>query len=883
MTSKAELASGDLEAMAARIAHFAEEMHHAAGRLEVPDAARPGRRERPRVGTRSVADFLAAAPHASTSSRCPGRPHGGRRPERRLHRVRRRVPGAPRTARRLIPMRSTDAWVGRRRRGWMPVMTVRGTPVARREDRALLPAAACSSPTWTGAWPGRCTSPTSPRRWRTPGSGASTSAPPGPRPAWWTSWSPPISRATGRSSPRWDRSRWPTRSSTPAMRRPAPRHRAGPLRRGADRRGRGHRRLPGGRRGRARRGRLRAAPGRGRPGGGAGRGRPAALRRQRGRQPGRPPRGARPAGRLRRLRGDGAAAIVNNRLAACPLETRVAVAPGRTAGSCTTRRGREPIRCDARAPAAGPRPRPAAAPAGGRGHGRHRPGTARPTPPSPPRPRTGDLARARCGPSGATTRPRSSRGRPPGAAGRRLRPGPRPRSTAFDPDVVLDLGRRPVRELPRGPRPALRARSPTATSRPDRGRRRPSGRTCWGEAPDDHAHGPGPPRRRPLAGRGSCSSDGSTSPTPTGPCHHPSLPHAFLNTVLSLDYQRGGFPWPVVAMPINCTAVGSIRARGGLAPLRRWTSTRPAVALARAAHGRGRRRRPGAWRASPWRVALVASSSWSHAFLTDHTWRLRPDTPADRRLYEALVGGDVAALGVDDRRPRSSTPARRRCSTGSAPRARSGPVGARRPAARAVETWCFNSNTVVRRSGPAVSAGAPSAPRLAPAGLSGRSPRPPWSWRRGGPPPPARPRRRPAGPAAAGGRRRRPARTARKRKVDERFAGPVPAAQLGQRDGLQRAVHHQAGVALDPGGVGAVVVDPVRVVGEGREAEQQPRVDGQLLLPAPLGLAGPPPSPPPGPRRRPGSPAWARSAPGRRCPAPRPGPGSRRSRARGGP
>ena len=50
-----------------------------------------------------------------------------------------------------------------------------------------------------------------------------------------------------------------------------------------------------------------------------------------------------------------------------------------------------------------------------------------------------------------------------------------------------------------------------------------------------------------------------------------------------------------------------------------------------------------ALRASPWRVSIVASSSWSHAFLTDHTWRLRPDTSADRRLYDALVGGDYAA------------------------------------------------------------------------------------------------------------------------------------------------------------------------------------------------------------------------------------------------
>jgi hypothetical protein len=40
------------------------------------------------------------------------------------------------------------------------------------------------------------------------------------------------------------------------------------------------------------------------------------------------------------------------------------------------------------------------------------------------------------------------------------------------------------------------------------------------------------------------------------------------------------------------------------------------------------------------RVALVASSSWSHAFLNDKDWHLRPDTVADLRLYEAFTRGD---------------------------------------------------------------------------------------------------------------------------------------------------------------------------------------------------------------------------------------------------
>ena len=46
---------------------------------------------------------------------------------------------------------------------------------------------------------------------------------------------------------------------------------------------------------------------------------------------------------------------------------------------------------------------------------------------------------------------------------------------------------------------------------------------------------------------------------------------------------------------------------------------------------------------SPWRVALLASSGWSHAFLTEKNHFLWPDTPADAALYEALRAGDYAA------------------------------------------------------------------------------------------------------------------------------------------------------------------------------------------------------------------------------------------------
>jgi hypothetical protein len=42
---------------------------------------------------------------------------------------------------------------------------------------------------------------------------------------------------------------------------------------------------------------------------------------------------------------------------------------------------------------------------------------------------------------------------------------------------------------------------------------------------------------------------------------------------------------------------------------------------------------------NPYRVALIASSSWSHAFLHDKAWRLYPDVESDRALYEALQSG----------------------------------------------------------------------------------------------------------------------------------------------------------------------------------------------------------------------------------------------------
>jgi hypothetical protein len=47
------------------------------------------------------------------------------------------------------------------------------------------------------------------------------------------------------------------------------------------------------------------------------------------------------------------------------------------------------------------------------------------------------------------------------------------------------------------------------------------------------------------------------------------------------------------------------------------------------------------FRDSPWRVAIIGSSSWSHASLTPKHNRLYPDLPADRKRLEDLKSGNV--------------------------------------------------------------------------------------------------------------------------------------------------------------------------------------------------------------------------------------------------
>ncbi|MFC4311504.1 extradiol ring-cleavage dioxygenase [Steroidobacter flavus] len=124
------------------------------------------------------------------------------------------------------------------------------------------------------------------------------------------------------------------------------------------------------------------------------------------------------------------------------------------------------------------------------------------------------------------------------------------------------------------------------------------------------------------------------------PLHHEGLPHAFLNSILYLDYDRRGFPYPVVPFQVNCYGRSVISYRGFISRLAdRGRELDPPSPSPKRIFKLGAEVAR-IFRDSPYRVALVASSSWSHAFLNDQTYRMQPDVALDKRMYEALTRSD---------------------------------------------------------------------------------------------------------------------------------------------------------------------------------------------------------------------------------------------------
>lgn len=125
------------------------------------------------------------------------------------------------------------------------------------------------------------------------------------------------------------------------------------------------------------------------------------------------------------------------------------------------------------------------------------------------------------------------------------------------------------------------------------------------------------------------------------PLHH-SLGHAFANAILYLDYDRKGFKYPILPVSINCYGRHVICQKGGLPRFDQVLTDEdldPPAPTPKRLFDLGAATAK-ALQASPWRVALLASSGWSHAFLTAKNHYLYPDTAADQAMYEALRRGD---------------------------------------------------------------------------------------------------------------------------------------------------------------------------------------------------------------------------------------------------
>lgn len=124
------------------------------------------------------------------------------------------------------------------------------------------------------------------------------------------------------------------------------------------------------------------------------------------------------------------------------------------------------------------------------------------------------------------------------------------------------------------------------------------------------------------------------------------LGHAFANTLLFLDHRRKGWPYPVLPFAINSYGSALIRAKGGLVEAENSQSV-------------GHERDPQAptpkrcfelgqavariLAPSPWRIALVASASFSHAFLTEKHYGFYPDLESDQARFAELEAGNYTA------------------------------------------------------------------------------------------------------------------------------------------------------------------------------------------------------------------------------------------------
>ena len=130
------------------------------------------------------------------------------------------------------------------------------------------------------------------------------------------------------------------------------------------------------------------------------------------------------------------------------------------------------------------------------------------------------------------------------------------------------------------------------------------------------------------------------------------LTHAFANALVFLDWERHGWTYPIVPISVNCYGTGVIHTRGGMAQLfdtrtdedkdRYLDFPSPAGPTPRSCFALGATLRE-VLDAKDGRYVVMASSGWSHAFLTaKHRW-LYPDRAFDLARINELKSGQQNA------------------------------------------------------------------------------------------------------------------------------------------------------------------------------------------------------------------------------------------------
>ncbi len=213
---------------------------------------------------------------------------------------------------------------------------------------------------------------------------------------------------------------------------------------------------------------------------------------------------------------------------------------------------------------------------------------------------------------------------------------------AFNPDVVLIWGDDQYENFRESIVPAFALMAYPEFNVKPWSHLAPGRENSWDEPLDKQFHYKGHQKAgKYLANR--LIADGFDIAYGYEPNHGEGFGHAFANTALYLDWDRKGLPYALLPLSTNCYGRPLTKLHGSvlnnLADLPNEDEVDPSSPHPWRCFDLGRSVAR-AMKDSPWRVALMASSSWSHNFLTGRYAYFHPDVETDKRYYEALKNGD---------------------------------------------------------------------------------------------------------------------------------------------------------------------------------------------------------------------------------------------------